>query len=87
MNFAVAEAEAMPNIAANSVSVLFGDFRRGYLIVDRAGVRILRDPSRPSLRAVLHHQAGGRRRAGLRRDQGTALRGVTPRRDRRSPAA
>jgi HK97 family phage major capsid protein len=44
MNFAVAEAEAMPNIAANSVSVLFGDFRRGYLIVDRAGVRILRDP-------------------------------------------
>ncbi len=44
MNFPVAEAEAMPNIAANSVSVLFGDFRRGYLIVDRAGVRILRDP-------------------------------------------
>lgn len=44
MNFAVAEVEAMPNIAANSVSVLFGDFRRGYLIVDRAGVRILRDP-------------------------------------------
>ena len=44
MNFPVAEAEAMPNIAANSVSVLFGDFRRGYLIVDRAGMRILRDP-------------------------------------------
>ncbi len=44
MNFPVAEAEAMPNIAASSVSVLFGDFRRGYLIVDRAGVRILRDP-------------------------------------------
>jgi HK97 family phage major capsid protein len=34
----------MPAVAANSVSVLFGDFRRGYLIVDRAGVRILRDP-------------------------------------------
>ena len=44
MNFPVAEAEAMPAVAANSVSVLFGDFRRGYLIVDRAGVRILRDP-------------------------------------------
>ncbi len=44
MNFPVAEAEAMPNMAANSLSVLFGDFRRGYLIVDRAGVRILRDP-------------------------------------------
>lgn len=44
MNFPVSEAEAMPNIAANTISVLFGDFRRGYLIVDRAGVRILRDP-------------------------------------------
>lgn len=44
MNFPVAEAEAMPNIAANSVSVLFGDFSHGYLIVDSAGVSILRDP-------------------------------------------
>ncbi len=44
MNFPVAEAEDMPDIANNAVAVLFGDFRRGYLIVDRAGVRILRDP-------------------------------------------
>jgi HK97 family phage major capsid protein len=27
-----------------SLSIAFGDFRRGYLIVDRAGVRVLRDP-------------------------------------------
>jgi HK97 family phage major capsid protein len=26
------------------LSIAFGDFRRGYLIVDRAGVRVLRDP-------------------------------------------
>lgn len=44
MNFPVVEMEAMPDIAAGSVSILFGDFRRGYLIVDRMGVRILRDP-------------------------------------------
>jgi HK97 family phage major capsid protein len=44
MGFPVVESEAMPDIAANSVSVLFGDIRRGYLVVDRAGVRILRDP-------------------------------------------
>ncbi|MBS7539376.1 phage major capsid protein [Ancylobacter lacus] len=44
MNFPVYEAEEMPNIAANSLSVAFGDFRRGYLVVDRAGVRVLRDP-------------------------------------------
>jgi HK97 family phage major capsid protein len=34
----------MPDIAANSLSIAFGDFRRGYLVVDRAGVRVLRDP-------------------------------------------
>ncbi|MBS7542009.1 phage major capsid protein [Ancylobacter oerskovii] len=44
MNFAVHEAEEMPNIGADSLSVAFGDFRRGYLVVDRAGVRVLRDP-------------------------------------------
>ncbi len=44
MNFPVAEAEDMPDIAANSYSIAFGDFARGYLIVDRLGVRVLRDP-------------------------------------------
>lgn len=44
LGFPLVEAEDMPNIANNAVSVAFGDFRRGYLVVDRAGVRILRDP-------------------------------------------
>jgi HK97 family phage major capsid protein len=44
MNFPVAEAEAMPDIAADSFAIAFGDFRSGYLIVDRIGVRVLRDP-------------------------------------------
>jgi len=44
MGFPLVEAEDMPNIAANSFSVAFGDFRRGYLIVDRRGVSVLRDP-------------------------------------------
>ncbi|MBB5751682.1 phage major capsid protein [Prosthecomicrobium pneumaticum] len=44
VNFPVAEAEDMPDIAAGSFSVAFGDFRRGYLVVDRTGVRVLRDP-------------------------------------------
>jgi len=34
----------MPHVAASSLSIAFGDFRRGYLIVDRQGVRVLRDP-------------------------------------------
>jgi HK97 family phage major capsid protein len=44
MGFPVVEAEDMPNIGANSTSVAFGDFSRGYLIADRVGVRVLRDP-------------------------------------------
>ncbi len=44
MTFPLVEAEDMPDIAANSLSIAFGDFRRGYLIVDRQGVRVLRDP-------------------------------------------
>jgi HK97 family phage major capsid protein len=34
----------MPDAAANSMSVAFGDFGRGYLVVERTGVRMLRDP-------------------------------------------
>ena len=44
MNFPLVEAEDMPDVAADSYSVAFGDFARGYLIVDRIGIRILRDP-------------------------------------------
>lgn len=44
LGYPVAEAEDMPDIAANSYSIAFGDFARGYLVVDRVGVRVLRDP-------------------------------------------
>ncbi len=42
--YPVTEVEDMPDIAANSYSVAFGDFARGYLVVDRIGIRVLRDP-------------------------------------------
>ena len=44
MGFAIAEAEDMPDVGADSLSIAFGDFRAGYLVVDRTGVRVLRDP-------------------------------------------
>ncbi len=44
LGYPIAEAEDMPDIAANSYSIAFGDFARGYLIVDRVGVNVLRDP-------------------------------------------
>jgi HK97 family phage major capsid protein len=44
LGYRVTEIETMPDIAADSAAIAFGDFQRGYLIVDRAGVRVLRDP-------------------------------------------
>ncbi|MGB8602932.1 MAG: phage major capsid protein [Rhizomicrobium sp.] len=44
LGYPVAEADDMPDIAENSYSIAFGDFARGYLIVDRVGVQVLRDP-------------------------------------------
>jgi HK97 family phage major capsid protein len=44
MGFPLVEAEDMPNAATNETPIAFGDFSRGYLVVDRTGVRVLRDP-------------------------------------------
>jgi len=44
MGFPLVEAEDMPDIASDEMAVAFGDFRRGYLVVDRTGVSVLRDP-------------------------------------------
>ncbi|HEY9055568.1 MAG TPA: phage major capsid protein, partial [Aurantimonas sp.] len=44
MGFPMVEAEDMPDIAAGAKAIAFGDFGRFYLVVDRQGVRVLRDP-------------------------------------------
>jgi len=44
MGFSLVEAEDMPDVAADATPIAFGDFRRGYLIVDRLGVNVIRDP-------------------------------------------
>ena len=44
ISFPVAEAEDMPDIATGSFSIAVGDFQRGYVVVDRVGIRTLRDP-------------------------------------------
>ena len=61
LGYPVTEIEDMPDIVANAFSIAFGDFRRGYLMVDRQGARVLR-----ALRAVLHDEARGRPCAELR---------------------
>lgn len=44
LGYPVTEIENMPDIADGEPAIAFGDFRRGYLITDRQGARVLRDP-------------------------------------------
>ena len=44
LGYAVVEAEDMPDIAANSLSIAFGNFKSGYTIAERNATQILRDP-------------------------------------------
>jgi len=59
--YPVSEVPDMPNVAANSVPILFGDFKRGYLVVDRTGVRVLRDPytNKPFVQFYTTKRVGG----------------------------
>ncbi|MEH6347780.1 MAG: phage major capsid protein [Bermanella sp.] len=42
--FSYLENESMPDTAAGANALSFGNFQRGYYIVDRMGTRVLRDP-------------------------------------------
>ncbi|WP_340109467.1 phage major capsid protein [Pikeienuella sp. HZG-20] len=44
IGYGIVEAEDTPEMAGNSLSMAFGDFGEGYTIVDRIGIRALRDP-------------------------------------------
>jgi HK97 family phage major capsid protein len=51
----------MPAVAANALPIAFGDFNRGYLIADRVGIRVLRDPftSKPNVLFYTTKRVGG----------------------------
>jgi HK97 family phage major capsid protein len=61
LGYPVVEAEDMPDIAANSLSIAFGNFGRGYTIVDRVGLRFLVDPftNKPYVRLYTYKRVGG----------------------------
>lgn len=44
MGYKVVIAEDMPDIAADAMSIAFGDFNAGYTVAERPDTRILRDP-------------------------------------------
>lgn len=44
LGYPIVFAEDMPALGSGSLSIAFGNFREGYTIVDRMGMRIFRDP-------------------------------------------
>ncbi len=61
MGFPVTRAEDMPALANGSLSLAFGDFAQAYQIVDRIGLRVLRDPytSKPYVKFYTTKRVGG----------------------------
>jgi len=43
MGYGITEAEDMPAVGAGAFPIAFGDFKEGYLVADRVGMRITRD--------------------------------------------
>jgi len=59
--YPVVDDDNMPDVAANAFPVAFGNFQRGYLIVDRQGIRVLRDPftNKPYVHFYTTKRVGG----------------------------
>lgn len=54
-------ADDIAAIASNSLSIAYGDFARAYTIVDRMGIRVLRDPytTKPYIKFYTTKRVGG----------------------------
>lgn len=59
--FPIENFEDMPDIAANSFSIAFGNFGRGYYIIDRMGYRVIRDnlTNKPYVGFYITKRTGG----------------------------
>ena len=53
----------MPNVGAGTFPIAFGDFSRGYMIVDRIAMAVLRDPftqaTSGNVRYIARRRVGG----------------------------
>ena len=61
LNKRIVQCSDMPVIATDSLSIACGDFNRGYQIVDRIGIRTLRDPytNKPFVKFYTTKRVGG----------------------------
>jgi len=61
LGFPVQDVAAIPDVAANAIAALFGDFKQTYTVYDRKGVRVLRDPftNKPYVHFYTTKRVGG----------------------------
>lgn len=63
LGYAYVETPDMPNIAASAKPIAFGDFGRGYMILDRVNLSIMRDPftraTSGNIRYIARRRVGG----------------------------
>lgn len=61
LGYGIAENEDMPDVAADANAIMFGNFKRGYAVVDRLGTNVLRDPysSKPYVEFYTTKRVGG----------------------------
>jgi HK97 family phage major capsid protein len=61
LGYRVVEVDAMPDIAADSLSIGFGNFEAGYLIAQRAETTVLKDPysNKPYVHFYATRRVGG----------------------------
>lgn len=59
--FPVELDEEMPDIGTDSLSIAFGDIEQAYIIVDRPGLRLMRDPytAKPNVLFYAYRRVGG----------------------------
>ncbi|WP_082733944.1 phage major capsid protein [Polycladidibacter hongkongensis] len=61
LGYPVQELEQMPDAGSGETPIAFGDFKQAYLIVDRLGLRVLRDPfsAKPYVLFYITKRVGG----------------------------
>jgi HK97 family phage major capsid protein len=61
LGYPVVEAADMPDVAAGAYPIAFGNFKNGYLITERLGTRLLRDPysNKPFVNFYATKRVGG----------------------------
>ncbi len=61
LGYMIEEFNDMPDVGANALPVAFGDMKQAYQIVDRIGIRVLRDPftAKPFVKFYTTKRVGG----------------------------